>query len=188
MGMTLAGCGGAQTQAPPPATAAPALPASTTTTGPESAPSASASASAPLEPAATSADAKCVAKGNASRGSVPWPLRARPDATATMTVEDAAVTAWVGRHAAGTSPWSIAVELENAAMKVRAFVSGEDLRFFVTKAFFVRPGWIPDGITERRVVSATDADVSLEIGFEKFHTTVFEVPCADLGVMPARID
>jgi hypothetical protein len=104
-----------------------------------------------------------------------------------MTVDEGTVTAWVGRHPRG-APWSIAVEIENATMKVRAFVSGEDLRFFVTKAFFVRTGWIPDGITERRVVDVTDTDVSLEIGFEKFHTTVFEVPCGELGVVPARID
>jgi hypothetical protein len=104
-----------------------------------------------------------------------------------MTVEDGTLTAWVGPHT-HDAVWNVAVELENTAVKVRAFVSGEDLRFFVTKPFFVRPGWVPDGITERRVIDASDTGVSLEIGFEKIHTTVSEVPCTELGVMPARID
>lgn len=73
-------------------------------------------------------------------------------------------------------------------MKIRAVVSGEDLRFFVTKPFFARKGWVPDGVTERRVLDATDTTASLELAFEKLHTTTAEIACTDLGVMPSRLD
>ena len=109
--------------------------------------------------------------------------RTRPDAVATFAVEEADVTAWVPEAESGV-PWMALAQVENASMRVHGLVALEDLRVLLTKPQFARPGYLPDGFTERAVVGVEADVLVLEVELHGLTTTTMRVPCSEASVMP----
>jgi hypothetical protein len=134
-------------------------------------------------------DYGCVIRGRVSQSDVTWKLRTRWDAVASMIVREGRVTGWLlDRHRVRPYVGVRAVaQVDNEAMLVRALVSEEDLRAVVTEPFIVVDSLIPDGTTDREIVSIDSGKATVEIDFPHLFTTAGEVACEHLGLERKRI-
>ena len=135
----------------------------------------------------------CKVEDQVQRNDVAWKLRTRLDAVPSLLVESGTVTAWLQHHwrTRGDGPNAV-VELENAAMKLRAWVAPEDLNVVVKTAFVLQDSVIPDGVTEHRVVELdVDPDpdeIYLRFDLPQGEQALVPLLCTQLGLARRGID
>jgi hypothetical protein len=131
----------------------------------------------------------CVVSGHVERRDVNWKLRTRLDAVATMEVITGDVTARLFPVRGLPEPNVMAnATIENAKIIVQAIVAPDDLRVVLARPIFLRDSVIPDGLTDRVVVSVDDGTMRVMFEIPGVEVLAETLPCSYFSVQRSKID